>query len=273
MGNEYKLSFKGSEVNERLGRIDKLALKSEIPTKVSQLTNDKEYLTQHQSLDGYAKDSDVSGQINTHNTSTTAHTDIRNSIKSLGNTVDNKADKSQGIFYIEGDASSSTDTTNKVATWIGSHDEITSYFNGLTILYKIITAGSTTTTLNINGLGAVTVVRNATTAISTSCPVDGVLMLTYTVDSDGTAYWKTADYDSNTKTSSGTSNKTGTKMYLVGAASQTSSGTTTYTNSKCYIGTDNRLYSNGTVVPNTDDINSLIDAKLSQIPNASGVNF
>ena len=171
-----------------------------------------------------------------HNVDPLAHADIRTALS-------NKADRTQALFYIEGDSSSTTDTTNKVATWIGSHDEITEYFDGLTILYKVVTAGSTTTTLNINGLGATAVVRNATTGISTACPVDGILLLTYTVDSSGTAYWKTADYDANTKNTAGTSNKTGTKMYLVGGTSQTSSGTTTYTNSNIYINTSNVLYS------------------------------
>ena len=175
-------------------------------------------------------------QIEAHNQDELAHPDIRT-------TLNNKADRTQALFYIEGDSSSTTDTTNKVATWIGSHNEITEYFDGLTILYKVVTAGSTTTTLNINGLGATTVVRNATTGISTACPVDGILLLTYTVDSSGTAYWKTADYDANTKNTAGTSNKAGTKMYLVGATSQTSSGTTTYTNSNIYINTSNELYS------------------------------
>ena len=166
--------------------------------------------------------------------------------------LDGKAEMSQGVLYIEGDSSSTTDTTNKIATWIGSHDDITAYFSGLTILYKVPTAGSTTTTLNINGLGAVNVVRNATTGISTACPVSGILLLTYTIDSDGTAYWKTADYDSNTKTTTGTSNKTATKLYLAGATSQSSSGTTTYSNKNVYIGTDNCLYSNGAKVATVD---------------------
>ena len=36
----------------------KFAKKSDVPTKVSQLTNDSGYLTQHQSLDGYVKTSE-----------------------------------------------------------------------------------------------------------------------------------------------------------------------------------------------------------------------
>lgn len=145
-----------------------------------------------------------------------------------------------GIFYIDGGGT--TNTTNKVATWTGSHSDITEYYNGLTIAFKVGTAGSTTTTLNINNLGAVTVVRNATTGISTACPVNGVLLLTYTVDSNGTAYWKTADYDTNTKNTAGTSNKANTKLFLIGGASQSSSGVTTYSNQNVYIGTDNGLY-------------------------------
>lgn len=157
-----------------------------------------------------------------------------------------KAPKSSGIFYIVG-----TGTTT--GTWLGSHDDITAYFDGLTIAYKVAIAGvSGTTTLNINNLGAITVVRNASTAISTAFPVNSVVLLTYTTD-DGTAYWKVADYDSNTKTTAGTSNKTGTKLYLAGATSQSSSGATTYSNTNCYIGTDNKLYSAGKAVLNTDD--------------------
>ena len=110
-------------------------------------------------------------------------------------TLDDKADKTQGIFYIEG--SGTTDTTNKVAMWTGSHSDITEYYDGLIIAYKVGIAGSTTTTLNINGLGAVTVVRNITTAISTAYGVNAIVFLTYTTDSSGTAYWKVADYDTN----------------------------------------------------------------------------
>ena len=100
------------------------------------------------------------------------------------------------LFFVKG-SGSTTDTTNKVATWVGSHPNISAYYDGLTIAYKIDSAGSTTTTLNINNFGAVTVVRNATTGISTAYPVDSIAYLTYTLDGT-TAYWKAADYDANT---------------------------------------------------------------------------
>lgn len=172
----------------------------------------------------------------------------------------------KGIYYIEG--TGSTDTTNKVATWLGSHDDIPAYYNGLTILYKISTAGSTTTTLNINSLGAISVVKNANTAISTSYGVGSIVTLTYTTDG-GTAYWKCADYDANTKTTTGTSNKASTKLFLTGATSQTSSGTTTYSNSKVYIGTDNCLYSNGAkVLTSYTDTNDKVTNELATTTKA-----
>lgn len=49
------------------------------------------------------------------------------------------------------------------------------------------------------------------------------------------------------KNTAGTTNKTGSKMFIVGATEQ-SANPQTYSNSNCYIGTDNCLYSNGTKV-------------------------
>lgn len=150
---------------------------------------------------------------------------------------------SNGVYYIEG-------TGSTAGTWLGSHPDITAYYPGLMVLYKIPVAGASTTKLNINSLGAVTVVRNVTTAISTSYAVNALVLLTYTLDGT-TAYWKVADYDSNTKNSAGSSNKVGTKIYLIGGTSQASS-VTTYSNVNCYIGTDNCLYSNGSKVSTED---------------------
>lgn len=150
----------------------------------------------------------------------------------------NKAPKSHGIHYIEGGGT----TVEDVATWTGTHSDITEYFAGLTLAFKIGTAGSMHTTLNINNLGAVSVVKNATTDISTSFPVSSVIFLVYTIDSDGTAYWKAHDYYANSDKKTSSSNKAATKLYVVGATSQSSSGVTTYSNKNIYIGTDNRLY-------------------------------
>lgn len=56
--------------------------------------------------------------------------------------------------------------------------------------------------------------------------------------------------DSDTKNTTGSSSKTETKMYLIGATSQ-DTYVTTYSNANCYIGADNHLYSNGNMVVNT----------------------
>lgn len=86
-----------------------------------------------------------------------------------------------GIFYIEG-----TGTT--AGTWLGTHGSIGSYYAGLTIAYKIPIAGASTTTLNINSLGAKTCYIN-TSKLTTHFGVGCVAILVY----DGT-YFRAADY-------------------------------------------------------------------------------
>lgn len=171
------------------------------------------------------------------------------------------ANKKNSVFYIIGNSTAA-------GIWAGTCSDITAYYDGLSIVYKTNIAGiSDGTTLNINGLGAVSVVRNTTTKITTHYGVGSILFLTYTIDSDGTRYWKIADYDSDTKTMS--SNKTNSKMYLIGATTQSTSGQTTYSNSNCYIGANNRLYSGGEVVPNISEITALINEQLGVIENGT----
>ena len=95
----------------------------------------------------------------------------------------NEATSTNGVFYIVG-----TGTT--AGTWLGEHDDIKEYYPGLTIAYKIPIAGASTTTLNINNLGAITVKRN-TSNLTAHIPVNSVIILVY----DGTNFmW--SDYDS-----------------------------------------------------------------------------
>ena len=84
MATEYKLSYTGSEINEKLGKIDILAERSELPTKTSDLINDKGfltavpseyitetelnskgYLTEHQDISGKLDKSELPTAINT----------------------------------------------------------------------------------------------------------------------------------------------------------------------------------------------------------------
>ena len=233
------------------------AKKTDVPTALSQLSQDSTHriVTDTEKATWNAK-SNFSGSYNdlTNKPTIPAAVTVDNALSStsanpvqnkvINTALSNKADKSQAVFYIEG-----TGTTE--GTWLGSHSGITAYYNGLTIAYKVNIAGASNLTLNINNLGAVAVVRNVNTAVTTHYGVNSVVILTYTVD-NGTAYWKLSDYDSDTKTRS--SNKADSKMFIIGASSQSTSGQTTYSNSKCYIGADNCLYSNGVKVATTDAI-------------------
>lgn len=162
MATEYKLSYTASDINSKLGQIDNLAKKSEIPTKVSDLIDDSDHRTVTDtekaawnaksnfsgnyndltnkptipSTDGLATESyvdnaisaiptpDVNGQINTHNTSTSAHNDIRTLISDLTTRLNAIADSddttldqmSEIVAYIKSNKTLIEQiTTNKVS--------------------------------------------------------------------------------------------------------------------------------------------------------------
>ena len=46
MATEFRLSYTGAQINAKLGKIDSLAEKSELPTNISDLTNDSGFITQ-----------------------------------------------------------------------------------------------------------------------------------------------------------------------------------------------------------------------------------
>ena len=95
-------------------------------------------------------------------------------------------------FYIKGRGTTAGE-------WIGFDKRITGYYDGLNVYFYINVAGSTTTTLNINGLGAKTIYRGGTTKLTTQYPVDSVVNLVYSSTlNDGC--WLTAPYDYDTNT-------------------------------------------------------------------------
>lgn len=91
-------------------------------------------------------------------------------------------DAAVGYYYVVGN------TSGTAGTWTGTAAGLTSYYAGLTIAYKIGIAGASTTTLNINGLGAITCKYNDSN-LTTHLGVNTVVILTY----DGT-YFRWADY-------------------------------------------------------------------------------
>lgn len=179
---------------------------------------------------------------------------------------------------------SSTSGAYLATKWTASGvDGITTPTDGMSIAIRTPAAGcSGGILLSIDGgSNYFPIVRNVNTLVTTYYPAGSTIMVTFNATQTASPYvtsntktevtgcWQIADYDANTKTSSGTSNKVGAKMYLVGATTQNSSGVTTYSNKNCYIGTNNRLYSNGEVVPNLDEITALITEQLGVIENGS----
>ena len=89
------------------------------------------------------------------------------------NALGKKANSKDAVFYVEGDSTT-------VGYWTGHSNDITEYYYGLCILYKINIEGSGATTLNINGLGAKYIYRSGVVNLTTEYPVDSVVLLTYT---------------------------------------------------------------------------------------------
>ena len=104
--------------------------------------------------------------------------------------VDNATTLGQAIPYIVGNASDSA------GTWTGSYTGINEYTDGLTIIYVPKVAGASTTTLNINNLGAKTCYYTGTSKLTTHYAANTPILLTY----QG-GYWKRADYNVDTYTS------------------------------------------------------------------------
>lgn len=139
--------------------------------------------------------------------------------------ITEQADKSEGTFFIVG--SGTTDSTAKTSTWIGTSDRITEYYDGLAIRYKIGVAGQTTTTLNINGLGAKRVYRFSTTALTTQFPVGSIINLVYHTDLNS-GCWMCNDYDANTNTYQRVYESSGNTEYAITARYATTDGASYY---------------------------------------------
>lgn len=110
---------------------------------------------------------------------------------------------------------------------------------------KTSNTGTVTKITAGTGLTGGDITTTGTIALATS----GVTAGTYkrvTVDAYGRVT-SGDNTDSDTKNTAGTTNKTGTKMFLA-AATEQNTNPVTYSNSNCYIGTDNCLYSGGNKV-------------------------
>ena len=125
--------------------------------------------------------------------------DANGTINDLGNTVSDedlsqidtikdRAFKEEGVYFVDG-------TGNTTAgTWEGTNNRITSYYDGLTINFKVGVAGDDITTLNINGLGAKNCYLRGTTKITTHYAVGTMVILSYNATTDA---FYSSDYDAN----------------------------------------------------------------------------
>ena len=78
-----------------------------------------------------------------------------------------------------------TNSGTVAGTWLGSHDDITAYFDGMTIaFYQNGLAGASTTTININSLGAKTIYHANDSKLTTHYGSRALIMLQYDSDQD-----------------------------------------------------------------------------------------
>lgn len=110
------------------------------------------------------------------------------SLDNFGHIVSSTYSDGKTFFYIEGSAS------DAAGVWTGTQNEITEYYNGLTVMYVPKVAGkSGSVTLNINGLGAIQCYTTNTDALTTHYKANTPILFTYY---DGK--WRRADYNANT---------------------------------------------------------------------------
>jgi hypothetical protein len=112
-----------------------------------------------------------------------------------------------------------TDSGSKTAgTWVagtGSPTQnITSYSDGQLFLYKIAVAGSSTTTLNIDGLGAKTIYRSGTSKLTTHYGVGQYLLLAYNSTND--CFRVVNDYDTTYSSKAAASGGTDASLVTTG---------------------------------------------------------
>lgn len=90
-------------------------------------------------------------------------------------------------------------TGTTAGTWLGSIDGLTAYYDGLLFLYKPSVAGASTTTLNLNNLGAKTCYANGSTKLTTHYPANQPILLTYSASTNSGCFVAIDNYwSSNT---------------------------------------------------------------------------
>ena len=171
---------------------------------------------------------------------------------------------SNGPGYITGitktmvtDALGYTPPTTDTNTWRPVSDSVSSTDSSTAASSKAVKTAYDLAASKTSNTGTVTKVTAGTGLTGGDITTTGTIALATSGVTAGTYKRVTVDAygrvtsgdntDSDTKNTAGTTNKTGTKMFLA-AATEQNTNPVTYSNSNCYIGTDNCLYSGGTKV-------------------------
>jgi hypothetical protein len=85
-------------------------------------------------------------------------------------------------------------TGTTAGTWLGTLDGLTEYYDGLMILYKINIKGASTTTLNLNSLGAKTCYIYGTIKLTTDYTVNSIILLVYSANQNGGCWTCASNY-------------------------------------------------------------------------------
>ena len=139
-------------------------------------------------------------------------------------------------------------TGTTAGTWTGTLDGLTAYTDGLLILYQSPVAGATTTTLNLNSLGAETVYLSNTTKLTTHFPANQPILLAYSASMNSGCWMCIDSYDSNTYTS-------GYSTTAAATAAKTASCTYWTATAKSYLFINFR-YANSSASAITLNVNS-----------------
>ena len=142
-------------------------------------------------------------------------------------------------------------TGSTAGTWLGSLDGFTEYYDGLLILYKPSVAGATTTTLNINNLGAKTCYANNTSKLTTHFPVNQPILLSYSTSQNSGCWISVNNYWDGNDTSTirpyythfwAYNNGNGIKQYSLFAKTYTGSASNGYSSFSTNSGTGTKTY-------------------------------
>lgn len=146
-------------------------------------------------------------------------------------------------------------------------NKISTMFKNVRYLYKMLGTTDISTIGDGTATGAISELNNNLPSISVAQSLtSGTKIGTITLN--GTAYDLYCQTNIDTKNTAGTTNKTGTKMFLAGATSQ-AANPQTHSNSSCYIGTDNELYSGGKKVAHQEDVDKKAVKSWTQIAYAN----